>query len=186
MEKQATHKIIDCPLIETDRLLLRLFEAADLETAYKLFNDAEVQKYLSEKNRRTREGLKVLLNNSVKYWKTRGYAMLCVADKTTDEMIGYCGFQCFDGTSDIEIVFGYRKEFWGQGIATEAARACLRFGYENLPFDKIYAATVPENTASQKVLKKIRMKYDEKTVHYEMNLLLFSVTRNEFLSSDFE
>ena len=186
MEKQGLHKIIDCPLIETERLLLRLFEAADLDTAYKLFNDADVQKYLSIRNRRSRQQMEVLITKSINYWKTRGFGMLCVADKTTNEMIGYCGFQTFDGTPDIEIVFGYLKEYWGNGIATEAAIACLRFGFENLPFEKVYAATVPENKASQKVLEKIKMKYDEKTVHYEMNLLLFAITRSEFLSANFD
>ena len=112
MEKQALHKIIDCPLIETERLSLRLFRAADLDTAYKLFNNADVQKYLSARNKRSREQMEVLLNNSVNYWKTRGYGILCVADRTTNEMIGYCGFQCFDGTPDIEIGFGFLKEFW--------------------------------------------------------------------------
>ena len=62
----------------------------------------------------------------------------------------------------------------------------MKFGFENLPFDKIYAATAPENKASQKVLEKIKMKYDEKTVHYDMNLLLYSISRSEFLSSNFD
>ena len=61
MEKQALHKIIDCPLIETERLTLRLFEAADLDTAYKLFNDADVQKFLSARNKRSREQMEVLI-----------------------------------------------------------------------------------------------------------------------------
>ena len=61
------------------------------------------------RNRRSREQMEVLLNNSVNHWKTRGFGMLCVADRTTDEMIGYCGFQTFDGTPEIEIVFGYLK-----------------------------------------------------------------------------
>ena len=181
MEKQALHKIIDCPLIETERLLLRLFEAADLDTAYIIFNDADVQKYLSAKNKRSREKMEVLLNKSVNYWQTRGFGMLCVADKTTNKMIGYCGFQTFDGTSNIEIGFGFLKDCWGKGIATEAAKACLKFAFENLSLEKIYAATVSENIASQKVLEKINMKYDEKTIHYEMDLLLFSISRSEFL-----
>lgn len=186
MEKQASHKIIDRPRIETERLSLRLFEATDLNAAFILFNDADVQKYLSATNKRTREQLEVLMNNSINYWRTRGFGMLCVADKTTNEMFGYCGFQYFDKTPDIEIVFGYLKEYWGKGIATEAARACLKFGFEKLSFEKVFAATVPENTASRSVLEKINMKYDEITVHYNLNLLLFSITRNEFLLNNFE
>lgn len=170
------------PVIETDRLFLRLFEDEDLEATYKLFSDAEVQKYLSPKNRRTREQLKTSLKKFAAHWRERGFGLLCVTKKESNEMIGYCGFQHFDETKDVEIIFAIRKEDWGKGLATEAAKGCIKYGFEVLNFNKIYAATDTHNVASRFVIEKLRMRYDESSVHYEMKLAVFSVTREEFQS----
>ena len=182
MNKQALKKICDDPAVQTERLVLRKFTAEDLDAAYILFNDDEVQKYLSQKNRRNREQLEVLLAKSINYWEKRGFGLFCVTEKNVGKMIGYCGFQYFDNTTDIEIIFGYLKEFWGKGFATEAAKGCLKFGFEKLEFEKVLAATVPENVASRVVLEKLHMKCEENSVHYDMNLLIFSISSADFLA----
>lgn len=182
MGKQVLCRAACESLIETDRLHLRLFEDGDLDALYKLFSDADVQKYLSPKNRRTREQLKTLLKNFVSHWHERGFGLLCVTKKESGEMIGYCGFQYFDETKDVEIIFAIRKEDWGKGLATEAAKACIKYGFETLNFDKIYAATDTHNVASRFVIEKLRMRYDESSIHYEMKLAVFSITHEEFNS----
>ena len=63
MESQTTDEQFHFPLIETERLTLRMLTADDLDAAYVLFNDGDVQKYLSPANRRTRQQLKVTLEN---------------------------------------------------------------------------------------------------------------------------
>lgn len=182
MKEQSLSILKNAPVVETERLFLRLFEDGDLDAAYNLFSDSEVQKYLSPKNRRTREQLKISLKKFAGHWAERGFGMLCVTKKEKDEMIGYCGFQYFDGTEDVEIMFAVRKEDWQKGFATEAAKECLKFGFEKLNFDKVYAATDPQNLASKAVIKKLGMNYDEITNHYEMKLAVFSVTREAFRS----
>lgn len=178
METSVLYKTFNLTMIETERLSIRLFEAEDLNTAYRLFNDSQVQKFLSAKNRRTREQLEVLIKNSVNYWKLRGFGMLCVADKSNGEMIGYCGFQNFDGTSDIEIAFAFLKEHWGKGIATEAAKGCLKFGFEKLGCERIFAVTVPGNAASLRVLEKSGMSFLKKEIHYEMETVTYCIAKN--------
>lgn len=163
------------PVLETGRLILRMFEPKDLNTAYRLFNDPEVQKYLSPKNRRNLEQVAKLLKNSVGHWKKRGYGLWCVSEKINDEMIGYCGFQKFDKTENVEIVFGYIKESWGKGFATEAANSCFDFGFEKLSFKRIFAVTDPRNTASLRVLEKSGMTFLKKESHYEMKTVIYSI-----------
>ena len=170
------------PLIKTERLWLRMFEPDDLETAYLLFNDPDVQKYLSPQNKRTREQLETVFDKSRKYWKERGFAIWCVAQKDDGKMIGYCGFQYFDKTPQVEIVFAYLKQHWGKGFAIESAAACLQYGFEKLSFDKIFAATAPQNTASRHVLEKLGMNYSEKHPHYEMNTVNYSISYHEYYS----
>lgn len=177
MKSQAVKKQFVYPIIETNRLLLRMFEEKDLETAYKLFNDSDVQKYLSPKNRRTREQLCVLLKKAVSYWSEKGFGLWCVTEKHIGEMIGYCGFQTFEKTENIEIVFGYLKEHWGKGLATEALKACLDYGIEKLSLEKIFAVTNPENIGSIRVLEKAGMNFLNKENHYEMDTVIYSISK---------
>lgn len=180
MKLQAGNQQIQIPRIETERLLLRFFEAADFDSTYRLFNDQAVQKYLSPENKRTRGRLKITFEKFRLRWEERGFGIWCVCEKTSQKMIGYCGFQYLDKTGNVEIVFAYLKEHWKKGFATEAANACLRFGFEKLKTEKIYAVIHPENTASHRVLKKIGMSFDRATEHYRMNLTAYTIARDEY------
>lgn len=171
---------LNLPTIETARLRLRMFEDRDLDSTWRLFNDPEIQKYLSPENRRTRAQSKIILDNSVKYWKQRGFGIWCVGEKSRDSMCGYCGFQYFDKTPLVEILFAFHKSAWGKGLATEAANASLRFGFERLRLKKIYAATHPKNAASRHVLEKIGMTFESKTRHYGIDTVTYSISRSGF------
>jgi ribosomal-protein-alanine N-acetyltransferase len=170
------------PTIGTERLLLRMFEERDLDSAFRLFNDNDVQKYLSPENKRTRKRLKVTFEKLRLRWEERGFGIWCVCEKSSRQMIGYCGFQYLDKTRTIEIVFAYLKEHWNKGFATEAANACLGFGFERLEIERIYAVIHPENTASQRVLKKIGMSFDRASEHYQMNLTTYTIAREEYVT----
>ena len=180
MESPSYITKFEFPTIETERLLLRMFEDRDLDSAFRLFNDKDVQKYLSPDNKRTHKQLQTTFERLRLRWEERGFGIWCVCEKTSQKMIGYCGFQYLDKTGNVEIVFAYLKEHWKKGFATEAANACLRFGFKKLKTEKIYAVIHPENTASHRVLKKIGMSFDRATGHYRMNLTAYTIARDEY------
>lgn len=183
MKSQTNDEQFRFPLIETERLMLRIFEADDLDTAFVLFNDDDVQKYLSPANRRTREQLKITLEKLALRWKERGFGIWCVCEKDDKKMIGYSGFQYLDNTPQVEILFGFLKDSWGKGFATEAAKACLRFGFEEAQWSKVYAATHPENLASRCVLEKIGMAFDKKLAYYQIDSISYTISRDEYTPS---
>ncbi len=180
MNPQVNIKNFRFPFIETERLLLRCFEAGDLDFVCEIFNDEEVQKYLSPANRRTRTQLQTTLQNLVTRWTERNFGLWCVCEKTTGKAIGYCGFQYFVKPPEVEILFGFLKQSWGFGLAGEAADACLRYGFEKLFFGKVFAATHPENAASQIVLEKIGMRFDKRIEQYRMNLMNYFIYRENY------
>ncbi len=167
-------------VIETEQLLLRMFRAEDLDTAYKLFSDADVQKYLAPENIRTLEQTKSTLRNLVRRWEERNFGIWCVTHKNSGEAAGYCGFQYFEDTSDVELVFAFLKNYWGNGLATEAAKACLRYWLEELTLEKIVAATSQQNIGSQRVLEKIGMNFVEKSAFHDIDAVTYSVSREEY------
>jgi ribosomal-protein-alanine N-acetyltransferase len=169
--------------LKTSAFILKRAKANDLDVAFVLFNDGDVQKYLSPANRRTREQLKVTLENFTLRWKERGFGIWCVCEKGSKKMIGYSGFQYLDKTPQVEILFGFLKDYWGRGFATEAANACLRFGFEEVQFEKVCAATHREDPASRWVFEKLGMAFDKKSEHYKIDSITFTVSRDEYTQS---
>ncbi len=168
------------PIIETERLILRMFKVEDLDVAYQLFNDADVQKYLSVANLRTREQMKVTLEIFVRRWRERGFGIWCVTDKRSGDAIGYCGFQYFEGSEELELLFAFLKNYWRRGLATEVARTCLKFWFEQLDSMKVAGVFSPENVGSQKVLEKNGFRFAGNSVCREIKTVVYSIYRHEY------
>lgn len=118
-------------------------------------------------------------------WREQGFGQLGVFEKDSEKLIGYCGLQYFDNTPEVEIYYGFFKDFWGKSYATEAAKAMLRFGFEQTNLDKIAAGTHPDNFASQKVLQKIGLeKFDGLKRFYNIDSAYFSILREDFIPDD--
>ncbi|MGL1893630.1 MAG: GNAT family N-acetyltransferase [Spirochaetaceae bacterium] len=82
--------------------------------------------------------------------------------KSSDEYIGYCGFQYCEILGGNEIMYGIDPKYWGNGYAYEAALEVLNFGLKVLKLDFILAAVNKKNIASEIILQKIGMKFDSK------------------------
>ena len=180
------------PDIETARLRLRRFTLDDLDTFASICIDPDVMKYIGAGNPVSREELEpAYLSGYIEYWKKHGFGRFAVIHKERSELIGYCGLRLFnypglrlfDHTP--EIVFLLKKTFWGMGLAAEAARACLRYGFEQLRFALIVAMTRSENIAAQRVLERIGMKYESDARFMDFDCVAYTILPEEFQPDDF-
>jgi RimJ/RimL family protein N-acetyltransferase len=145
--------------IETPRLVLREWIESD-EMPYMALNaDKEVMEFFpSIKSAvETLEQIERLKRHMDEY----GYGFFAVERKDNKELIGFTGlshpgFQA-EFTPCVEVGWRLSKENWGQGFATEAAKACLHFGFVKLGLDTIYAFTSIHNIRSENVMRKIGM-----------------------------
>ncbi len=143
-------------ILETERLILQTWTLEDAPRLFEICGDAEVMKYLGTgEPYELIEQANEFLRWAKDYQKENGFCRWAVFLKENQEIIGSCGFARPHGTEEIELGYLLAKNFWGKGLATEAASACLRYGFERLKFSKIIAMTDLENVASQKVLEKI-------------------------------
>jgi ribosomal-protein-alanine N-acetyltransferase len=170
------------PEIETGRLRLRAFAPDDLDDLYMVFGDAEVMKYISGGKPRTRDATRVGMLRTIEGWRERGFGLWAVVEKDSGKVIGYCGLIFLDGTTEVEVAYGMAKSSWGKGFATEAARASLKFGFEELKLEKIVAVVNPENISSQRVLEKLRMKYTGNAHHYDADLMYYEISQQDYQS----
>lgn len=168
------------PEIETGRLRLRAFKPDDLDDLYMVFGDAEVMTYISGGKPRTREATHAGLLRTIEGWRDRGFGLWAVVEKDNGHVIGYCGLIFLDGTTEIELAYGLAKSSWGKGFATEAARASLRFGFEELKLERIVAVVNPQNIPSQRVLEKLGMKYTKDAHHYNADLMYYEISKQDY------
>ena len=134
----------------------------------------EVHIYLKNQPIKTIDETKVNIDNLLLKYETLGISRLAVIEKESGKMIGWTGFKYIEEKEAINnrfdfLDFGYRyrKETWGKGYATEAAKACIDFYRENMTELKLNAITHVDNAASRNVLEKVGFRVTE-TFHFEV------------------
>ena len=166
--------------IETERLHLRPLSTDDLEALHLLWTDADVRKYLWDDQVISKEQAEEVITSSIESFDTNGFGFWAVLPKGEESLIGFCGFRFFGDDRDIEILYGLASAKWGQGLATEAARAIMRWGFEDHGFETIYAGADPPNAASFRVMERIGMKYARRTRINDVEAIYYALSREEF------
>ena len=163
--------------LETARLRLRLFTHDDLQVMYALNTDPDVIKYADSPASDMEEVRQRLEQGPLADYKKYGYGRFAVELKETGEVIGFCGVKFLPEIDLPEVGYRYLKEYWGRGIGTEAAEACVDFARDDLKIKKLIALIIPENSASIRVAEKLGMTkgplihiYGEDALQYEMML----------------
>lgn len=160
-------------ILETERLILRTWTLADAAKLFEICSDADVMQFLGTgKPYETIDEAREFLHWAKNYQKENHFCSWAILLKENLEIVGSCGFARPHGTEEIELGYLLAKKFWRLGLATEAASACLRYGFEHLKFTEAIALTDLENVASQKVLEKIGFeKRGIETINGEENLV---------------
>jgi len=170
------------PEIETDRLHLRMFSPEDLDDLSRIYADADVMRYLSG-HPLTRDESAGWLNYFLQGWEDYGFGWWALVLKESNALIGHCGLQFIHVTPEVEVTYGLEKTFWRKGLASEAARACLIYGFEQLKLDRIYGLAEPNNTASHRVMERVGMRYDKTEYYkddwYEGDIIYYVIGREE-------
>ncbi len=150
---------MSCYIISTERLGLRRWIESDLIPFTQMNKDVEVMKYFP--TTLTDKETFAMVQRINLHFDKNSFGLFAVENKLTGQFIGFTGFAIptFDAffTPCIEIGWRYKKEAWGQGFATEAANACLNYGFDSLQFDKVVSFTSAINLNSEKVMKNIGM-----------------------------
>ena len=76
---------------------------------------------------------------------------------------------------EVEVGYGFMPDYWGRGLATEIAQACVRMGLEQLGFRSLVAITTPANLGSQRVMQKAGLTYERDIIHAGIPHLLFRI-----------
>jgi RimJ/RimL family protein N-acetyltransferase len=119
------------------------------------------------------------LEMNMKHWADHGFGMWMLRDAPTSAVIGRAILRhlAVEGTDEVEVGYGFMPDYWGCGLATEIAMACVRIGFDQLGLESLVAITTAPNLASQRVMSKAGLVYERDIVHAGTPHLLFRIRR---------
>jgi [ribosomal protein S5]-alanine N-acetyltransferase len=131
-------------VIETERLLIRPLSPEETEGLFVQTVDPANERIDFAPERPSDE--------QVRRWMEGTWG---VFERESGELVGDCTLFFDDGHQEWELAYGFRRDRWGRGYATEAGEACVQYGFEVLGVEKIVADVDPKNPASVRVLEKL-------------------------------
>ena|SRR5579884_4138254 len=150
------------PILETERLILRPLELSDIPQLVPLIGAREVAATTLRiphpyTEQHAREFIGPLQTAPAQHAPIAGQAITRKQDR---QLIGGIGLQVDEAHQRAELGYWIGVPFWGNGYATEAGRAMVRYGFADLQLHRIFASHFEGNTASARVLKKIGMRHE--------------------------
>ena len=164
-------------ILETERLILRHLVMDDLDELFALYQDPEIRRYFPEgvlNYEDTKEELEWHMHGHPRHPELGLWATI---HKETGKFIGRCGLLpwTIEGQYEVEIAYLLDKSFWHQGLATEAAKGILEYGFGKLGLSRLICLIDPENKASQGVAERIGMTFERQVDEYEGDNLPFYI-----------
>src|SRR5262249_36082790 len=167
--------------LETDRLVIRPFEAGDCGPWLAMVNDDEFNVFLPPSPPSTAEEFEGMVERRQAMERERGYAMWAVELKETGAFVGQCGLYPAEGQGpEVELAYHFDKAVWNRGYATEAATAVLAHALGPVGLDRVIAFVMPENVGSCHVAERAGMRFERQVSAYEIEgLKLYAAGRGE-------
>ena len=168
-------------ILETKRLLLRHFVSDDLDALYALYRDPEMRRYFPDGIRSyeyTKEEMEWYYAGHPEHPKLGLWATTL---KETGQFLGRCGLLpwTIDDVFEIEIAYMIAKDFWGQGLGTEAALGIRNYAFDQLGLTRLVCLIDEQNIASIRVAEKIGMAFEKEGRDELGSFHLYTIHKSE-------
>jgi ribosomal-protein-alanine N-acetyltransferase len=166
--------------IATPRLRMRPFRLDDADDLHRLWTEPGVRKYLWDDEVIPRERVESVIETSRLLFETQGFGLCAVFPRSEEFLIGFCGFWFFHESAKLELLYGLAPACWHQGLATEAARAMMKYGFEELSFERIEASTDAANSSSVRMMERTGMSFWKRELTNGLDTIYYDITRKAF------
>lgn len=146
--------------IETQRLILRMFQESDWMDLHKLYSDPECTKYTIQRTLTEGESWRTMAS-MIGHWQIRGYGPYAVEEKSTGHVMGPVGLWYPNDWPGPEIKWALSRSYWGQGYASEAARAVRQMAATSMPETSLISLIFAENEPSIQLAIAIGAVFEE-------------------------
>lgn len=174
--------------LKTKRFIIRDIELEDAEGMFDMDANPNVHRFLGNKPiSKPEEALDIIANIREQYQKF-DIGRWAITAKNTNEFVGWTGFKREEKLRPectyVDLGYRLREKYWGRGIATETALACLNYGFKKLNFQEINTCADIDHIASNTVLKKIGLKYIEDFEFEGTQLHWYGLKKSDWLLPD--
>jgi RimJ/RimL family protein N-acetyltransferase len=166
--------------LTTERLLLRMFRQDDFEGYARMLADPEVTRYLGDGKPVARPAAWRQMAMLIGHWQLRGYGLWAVEEQGSGTLIGRIGIFNPEGWPGVEVGWMLRRESWGQGLATEGARAALAYAFTELNQPHIVSLIRPNNLASIRVAEKLGEALEDSIDMYGKQALVYGISQEKW------
>lgn len=166
--------------IETHRLVVRTPRVEDASALASIDADPLVQLYVAGQLATTPEEMTRRIGLRLQRERDLGLTVWTVEERACGRIVGTCGLIPAEGVGpEIELAYRFAPDVWGRGYATEAARACVRYGFEVVKLERIIAFCMEANAGSRRVLEKCGMRFTGMGVRHGTEVQEFEILPNE-------
>ncbi len=175
--------------LQTPRLVLRRWREEDIAPLAAINADPEVMRWIGTGTVRSLQQTRASVKAFERAWDAAGMGLFALEIRATGELAGLAGLAIPHFLPEImpavEVAWRLGKPYWGQGIATEAARAALEFGLLSRDLAAIVAIVQIGNGASERVMQKIGMHFDRETADPTSGrpVRVYQISRAEYLAA---
>jgi ribosomal-protein-alanine N-acetyltransferase len=174
-------------MLETERVRLEPWETGDWQGLHAIASDGEVMRYISGGTPWNELQTQEFVARQIRHFAERGYCLWKLSVKSDEvgerDVDGLCGIQPLAETNEIEVGWWLARPYWGQGIATEAARAAACDAFDRARLPRLVAIARKENAASLRIMEKLGMKYERDHVHRGIPVVMYSVSEADWRRS---
>jgi RimJ/RimL family protein N-acetyltransferase len=164
------------PVLTTPRLRLRMLQETDFEQYAAIHEDPDVTRFTTRSVLNRMDAWRHLAM-IVGHWHLRGFGMWGVEELATGHLVGRVGFYQPDGWPDFELGWTIGRNWWGKGYASEAARRCLRYAFDDMHRDHVISLIDPANTPSIRVADAIGETLEREIEVGGYQLLMYGIRR---------
>ena len=181
------------PILYTKSLILKKMTLKDAEDLFEYASDPEVTKYVTWAPHKSIDDSIDFLKSVLRRYENNEVSEWGIVYKENNKFIGTCGYVLWVPVHSLaEIAIALSGEYWGKGLMTEAVKEVIKYGFEKMNLNRIYAKCFVENIGSQKVLEKVGMKF-EGILREQMfikskfsDMKIYSILSKEYHEQSFE
>lgn len=174
--------------LETERLILRDLLETDVDGIYELDSDPVVHKYLGNNPIKSKEKAIEIIQFVQQQYKNLGVGRFAAIEKSSGDFIGWSGLKLNTGekeslngkTEFYDIGYRLIPRYWGNGYATESSLKIVGFGFNKLNIETMCGAAEIDNIASNKVLKKIGLKFINEFTYDNTKCNWYELNKEEY------
>jgi len=167
-------------ILGTARLRLRRLRREDADAVFAIIGDDVAMQYYPKTF--DRRDANEWIERNLRRYAEYGHGLFAATLKGADEVIGDCGVirQTVEGQPQLEVGYHFRRDQWGHGYATEAARACIGLAFRGLGAEKVISLIRPENVPSRRVAERNGMQIEKQVAHAELPHLVYAMRREDY------